>query len=267
MLESSTNLTSTRLLVDLMKMVFSEPWTGNVLLFILIFVTAVLFIVETKLGREYKHIERIQQEYANLLKPGEVKLEYDRGELKHSHQDDLDWDDFIGEVKRQRKYRKYKLQDLYEKAEKAFKGYNKSVESVYDVIKTISIDRLKRESFSFVIWDGERSKPLTDYIDTTQIPVCITNVINGHPLTIEIGRDGRYMLQCPSTIAKATSEDKIHELKELFEKVANDDTLKESFAKRDKAKEDMEQALKDYNGKLSEAIRDLRMFPHQRFLK
>jgi len=261
MLENTTNLANTTVWVDVIK-----SYINPILLGILILVTIMLFYFGTKIDRKYKHIERIQQEYAELLKPSAVKLEHDRHDsLKHSNQDDLYFDDFMDEVKRQRKYRKLKVEDSYKKAEEAVKEYRSSFKLAYEGIKTISINVFKKEGFGSIIWNGEGNKPLGDYINPERIPLPIENIINGHPLKIEEPRgDGRYMLQCPDTMAKTTSKDKAEKLKELIEYVARDYEVKELITKRDEAKKEIDKALKDYNDRFVKVIYDLRMYPHRR---
>jgi hypothetical protein len=88
-------LTNTTALLGSVEEFFSELWVGNILLLVLIVVTVVLSIVGIVLGIRSKHFERVQQEYAHLLKPDAVKLELDYGKLKYSLQDDPDWNDFF----------------------------------------------------------------------------------------------------------------------------------------------------------------------------
>ena len=276
MIENATNLiaqsegTAIGYIINWLIAFFSKSYAGGVLLAILIWVTIVLFYSRTVIDRKSKHVERIQQEYAKLLKPGAVKLEYDgNDELKYSNQNNLDFDDFIEEVKRQRKYRKFKVEDLYKKAEEAVKMYRKSVKRVYEGIKTISINVFKKEGFSSIIWNGEGNTPLGDYIDLERIPYSIEYIIkNRHPPNIvkpRGGGDGRYMLQCSDIMAKTTSIDKAEKIKELIENVARDYEVKKRIAKRDGAEKEIDEALKDYNDKIVKVIYNLRMYPSRCF--
>jgi hypothetical protein len=250
-----------------LKAFFLGSYTGNVLLAILIGVTIMLFFFEYTIRRKQKHIERIQQEYGKLLKPDAIKLEYDKGILKHSLQDDLDFEDFLSEVKKHKKNRKYKLNMLYEKTEIAVNEGNELVGRVPERIKEIANTIIKKECPDFILWNGEGDKPLGDYIDIEYIPHCIENINEGKTLNRVTGKDGRYVLQCPSTFAKTTSNDKIEKLKELIEKLATDSEVKNTIKRRDDAEKDINQALKEYNDKLAEIIRDLRMYPRGGFLR
>jgi hypothetical protein len=174
---------------------------------------------------------------------------------------------FFAEVKRQGKYRKYKVHELCKRAEDAAEKYAESVDTFEEKKKTIPISMLKREGFGSMIWNGEGERPSGDYIDQRHIPSGIANLIMGNRPIIERNTHGRYMLRCYNTIAKSTSEDTIKKLKDLFEKVANDDEIKNPLKTVTTLKKAMEQALMAYNDKLAEIIRDLRMSPRSRGLR
>ena len=277
MIENATNLTNAMNLATQLermpsvytnlKTFFLGSYTGNVLLAILIGVTIMLFFFEYRVGRKQKHIERIQQEYGKLLKPDAVKLEDDKGTLKHSLQDDFDFKDFFSEVKKHRNNRKYKLNMLYEKTEIAVNERNELVGRVPERIKEIANTIIKKECPNFILWNGEGDKPLGDYIDIEYIPHCIASINERKTPNIVLGKDGRYALQCPSTFAKTTSNDKIEKLKELIEKLATDSEVKNTIKRRDDAEKDINQALREYNDKLAEIIRDLRMYPRGGLLR
>lgn len=260
---NTTNIPST------VTNIFSNISTGDFLLLILIFITFIIFLAGTFIQRKYKVIERIQHEYSKFLNPSEVKLEYDKNSrgLKYSTQSDSDWNDFFYEVKRQKKYREYKLQELYEKAEGEVNNYHRAVNSTSkDINEKFNAEFKKRDDLDYIIWNGEGDKPLNDYIDNMHIPLNIENMINGVATHIyEPGTNGRYRLACTHRLAKSTSKSKIEKLKDLFENLANDDGVKGLFENRDKAKSDMDKALQDYNDKLSEVIRDLKMYPRRLF--
>jgi len=273
MIESTTNLVNAMNLTPQLegmtieyiklKAFFLGSYAGNVLLAILIGVTIMLFIVETEIIGKYR---RFQQVYDDLLKPSTVKLEYNRKELRYTHQNNLDWDGFISVVKKRIKRHpfRYKARGLYEKVDKAVNGHKKCIASINEKICLLVIDGLKKESFDYMIWNGEGDKPLGDYVDMKRIPYSIENIVRGPPLKEEKKEDGRYALQATSTFAKTTSEDKIEKLKKLIQLVADDDEIKKLFTKRDDAERDVEEALKLYNNKLAMVIHDLRL--HAGFL-
>lgn len=109
---------------------------------------------------------------------------------------------------------------------------------------------------------GEGDQPLEDFVDAFFIQSPFQKFINGAPLEVGRSGDGRYTLKCNmSRIAKATSHNKIEKLKKLIEKLANNNEVKEAIGIYYKAVEDKDQALKEYNNKLADIIRDLRMYP------
>lgn len=245
-----------------LKAFFLGSYTGNVLLTILIGVTIMLFFFEYSVGRKQKHIERIQQEYGKLLKPDAVKLEYKGGVLKYSSEKDLDFEDFLSEVKKQKKYRKYKLDEVYVTVEKAVDEHKEYSTSTPQKIISVLTDMLKKEGLDFKFWNGEGDQPSEDFVEAYVIPSPIQKLINGSPLEVGKSGDGRNTLKCNYRIAKATSPDKIEKLKKLIDKkLKNDNEVKDAIEIYNKAEEDKDQALKEYNDKLAEIIRDLRMYP------
>lgn len=278
MIENATNLANAMNLATQLermpsvytnlKTFFLGSYTGNVLLAVLIGVTIMLFFFEYKVGRKQKHIERIQQEYSKLLKPDAVKLEYTVEGLKYSSENDLDFEDFLSEVKKQKKYRKYKLDEMYEAVEKAIDEGNEYSASTPQRITSVLSDILKKEGLDFKFWMGEGDQPLEDFVEVFFIQSPIQKFINGFPLEVGKSGDGRYTLKCNSSrIAKATSPDKIEKLKKLIEKLANDNEVKDAIEIYYRVPKDKEQALKEYNDKLTEIIRDLRMYPRGGFLR
>jgi len=247
---------------------FSQPYADPILIAVLIGATIMIFVGDYLINRRGKHIERIQQEYGKLLKPDAVKLEYRRGALKYSSEKDLDFESFLSEVKKQKKYRKYKLDELYGAVKKAVDEYKDSSTSSPQRITSVLSGILKKEGLEFKFWIGEGDKPLEDFVETSYIQHPIQNFVNGFPLTLGKSSDGRYTLKCNrSRIAKATSPDKIERLKEVIEKVVDDDEVREAIGIYYKAIEDKDQGLKKYNNKLAEIIRDLRMYPPRGVLK
>jgi hypothetical protein len=79
MLENTTNLTNVTVLVAVLK-----SHIDPILIAVLILVTVVLFVVGTKIDRNYKRIDRIQQLCDDLLIHGQVELSYDESRFKFS---------------------------------------------------------------------------------------------------------------------------------------------------------------------------------------
>jgi hypothetical protein len=245
-----------------LKAFFLGSYIGNILLATLIGVTIMLFFFEYKIGRKQKHIERIQQEYGKLLKPDAVKLEYKRGGLKYSSEKDLDFEDFLNEVKKQKKYRKYKLDEVYDAVGKAVEeNENSSIYSPQRITSVLS-DLFEKEGLEFKFWIGEGDQPLEDYVEALFIQSPFRKVIDGASLEVGRSGDGRYTLKCnASRIAKVTSLDKIEKLKKMIEKLAKNNEVKDAVEIYYKSWKDKDQALKEYNNKLADIIRDLRMYP------
>jgi hypothetical protein len=276
MIENATNLASImNLAVQLerissvythLKAFFLGSYIGNILLATLIGVTIMLFFFEYKIGRKQKHIERIQQEYGKLLKPDAVKLEYKRGDLKYSSEKDLDFEDFLNEVKKQKKYRKYKLDELCDAVGKAIEEDENSCIYSPQRITSVLSDLFEKEGLEFKFWIGEGDQPSEDYVEALFIQSPFRKFINGAPLEVGRSGDGRYTLKCnASRIAKVTSLDKIEKLKKLIEKLANNNEIKDAIEIYYNAWKDKNQALKEYNNKLAEIIWDLRMYPRGGF--
>lgn len=269
MIENATNLTTQSdgtaigYIIDWLKAFFSEPYAEPTLIAILIGATIMIFIIETEIIGKYR---RFQQVYDALLKPSIVKLEYNRNELRYTHQNNPDWDGFISVVNKRIKRHpfRYKARALYEKVENAVDAHKNCIASINKKIDLLVIDRLKKESLDYMIWNGEGDKPLGDYVDMGRIPSSIESIVSGSPLNEEMKADGRIALQCPSTFVKTTSKDKFEKLKKLIQSVADDNDIKTLFTKRDYAKRDIEEALKLYNNKLAMVIHDLRL--HAGFL-
>jgi len=263
MVENAMNLTAQEgmsIVYIKLKTILSEPWVESVLLFILIVVT--MWGVGVKLANKRSDFyNRFQQIYDPLLKPSEVELRYDIGSgLKYTQQDHQEWKGFIDEVNKQikRKWWKYKARGLYEKVEKAFDEYGEYRTSTPQKITSLFTDKLKKEGFGSMIWEGEGDQPLEDYVDMNSIPYSIERIIKG--ATLEGGKsgDGRHTLKCPRTIAKTTSKDIIEKLRDLIQSIADNEEIKKLFSKRDKAKGDADELLKRYNNKLAKVIQDLR---------
>jgi hypothetical protein len=185
-----------------------------------------------------------------------------RGDLKFLSEKDLDFEDFFNEVKNQKKYRKYKLDEMYNAVEKAIEEHkDSSISSPQKIISVLS-DILKKEGLEFKFWMGEGDQPLEDFMDAFVIQSPFQKFINGASLEVGRSGDGRYTLKCNmSRIAKATSPNKIEKLKKLIEKLANNNEIKDAVEIYYKAWKDKDQALKEYNNKLADIIRDLRMYP------
>jgi len=246
------------ILSKLIAVILDPSWIGNVLLFILIVVTIGVAKMAHKRSDFYN---RFQQIYDDLLKLGEVELRYDiGGGLIYTQQDHQEWKGFIDEVNKQikRKWWKYKARGLYEKVEKAVDDYKEYRTSTYQKITSVFTDKLKKEGLGSMIWGGVGDQPLEDYVEIERIPSSIENIIKGSPLEEGKSGDGRYTLKCPSRIAKTTSKDMIEKLRDLIQSLVDDEGIKELFAKRDKAKGDVDELLKRYNNKLDVVIQDLR---------
>lgn len=271
MLENTTNLTNVTILVDVLKSHIDAALLG-----ILIVVTILLFYFGSKIDRGYKHMERIQQEYAKFLKPNAVKLEFDKNKLKYSLQDDLDWSSFFAEVKRQRKYRVHKVPDLYEKAEKTCDKYNESDNSV--IIKiTSSVTKISGES-GFAAWDGNGNKPIVDYIIPEQTVLVIAEIIKRKLKGWDVGdflieNDcGRFSLyhkrKMAYLLATSDSEEKLKILEKSILSLASDNEIIAIVEELNGIKQDVKEALDAYNEVIAEVIRELRMYPSYRgFLK
>ena len=258
MLENATNLT-----IQLegtvghwLKTFFSEPYAEPILLAVLTAVTIMIFFVNTKIGK----YRRYQQVFDDLLEPDIVMLKYDRNVLGYTPPNHSNLKAFTRLITKRIKRHpfRYRARSLYEKVENAVEAHKNCIASINKKIILVVIDRLKKESFDYMIWNGEGDKPSGDYVDISRIPFSIENIISGSPLKEQLKEDGRYALQCPSTFLKTTSKDKFEKLKKIIQSVADDNDIKTLFTKRDDAKRDVVDALKLYNNKLAVVIDDLR---------
>ena len=289
MLENATNLANiTNLttqsegmaigrIINWLKTFFSKPYAEPILIAVLIGVTIMLFSLKEILRWLDKRVLRFQTVYEELLMPGVIKLDHDEKGLRYNHQEDEGWGDFIVVINRQLKRRRYKARGLYEEVEKASNDYKRLVGKVNTKIDSTFIDRLNKEELNLLIWDGKGKEPSEDFVIPQMISQCINGIISGtksptvqkedrkeserkHVIT---AGTGRYMLLCYGIMAKADSESKIKQLRDLIHSMKNDEEIKDFIAKQDKAKNDMEQAKDMYNNKLAEVIRDFRLYPRR----
>lgn len=269
MLENATNLTTQSegtamgYIINWLKAFFSAPYTEEILLAILI-VVAISGVGAKLANKRSDFYNRFQEIYDNLLKPGEIELRYGIGSgLRYTQQEDQEWKGFIDMINKQIKHKwwKYKAIGLYEKVEKAYGEYEEYRTSTYQKTTSLFSDKLKKEGFDSMIWEGKGDQPLEDYVDMNIIPYIIERIIKGSS-TLKEGKsgDGRHTLKCPNTIAKTTSKDMIEKLRNLIQSIVDDegDGIRELFAKRDKAKGDADELLRRYNNKLAKVIQDLR---------
>ena len=266
MLENATNLTTQSegiamgYIINWLKALFSAYLEEILLAIIMIILSGVVVNFANKRRDSYNRLREI---YDNLLKPGEVKLSYTMDGLTYSQEKNQEWEGFIDEVRKHIKSHpfKYKARGLYEKVEKAFDDYKNCVVSINKKIVSLSTDKLKKEGFGSMIWEDEGELLSDEYVDMTGIPNCIEAIIKrGLVLNVKKSGGGGYVLECHRKIARVTSKDMIEKLKNLIQSIVDDEGagIQELFAKRDNAKDDVDELLKGYNNKLAKVIQDLR---------
>lgn len=270
MIENATNLTSQlegetigNIILSKLIAFFSAPYAEKVLLAILIVVT-IWEVGSTKMAHKRSDFyNRFQQVYDELLKPNAIKLDYDitKG-LIVTHPEHEEWEGFVSIVIKRIKYHplKYRAWGLYKKVKNAVKDCEEKNKTLYSKIASIFIDRLKKEDLEFrILNNNDNKEPSVDYVDSEGVAYCIDRIFHGSiPLREDIGKDGRYVLLCPRTIAKTISESKRKQLKDFIHSLTKDDEIKKLITERDKAKSRAKLLMDKYNKKLAKVIHDLR---------
>lgn len=274
MLENTTNLTNVTVLVDVLK-----SHIDPILIAVLILVTVVIFVVGTKIARNYKRIDRIQQVCDDLLIHGQVKLIYDESGFEYYKPYPSELDFFINAIQKEFKHFRYrKGWGLYKKAEKAVDEYHKLVKSVNTKITSIIVQLIDKAELE--TWDENLDKGKSEPIEYA-VPKNITRVIiwivkrklkgeHKNKMSITL-RNGRFELKCDDqnayVLAKSDSEEKLKTLRESIQLQTNDNEIIDAVKELNNANQNAREKVDAYNKVLAKVIQDLRFYPWKGFFR